>query len=42
MLFFHGNSEDIGMTSNAIKIIASSLNISVLAIEFPGYGLYQG
>ena len=42
MIFFHGNLEDIGVASSFLQELSSGLNISILAVEYPGYGLYPG
>ena len=42
MLFFHGNAEDIGIARKTLNGLRQSLKISVLAVEYSGYGLFQG
>ena len=42
MLFFHGNAEDIGIARSTLLQIKQSLKISILAVEYSGYGLFQG
>jgi len=39
MLFFHGNAEDIGIAYDILIEIRNYLRISILAMEYPGYGL---
>lgn len=41
-IFFHGNAEDINLANEMLSHIRFTLNINVLAPEFPGYGIYQG
>jgi len=41
MLYFHGNAEDLAVSEPQVQAIASYLNINVLAMEYPGYGLYD-
>lgn len=42
MLLFHGNAEDLGIAYQALKQIRDQLKITVLAVEYSGYGLYHG
>mmetsp|Transcript_25355 Transcript_25355/g.22397 ORF Transcript_25355/g.22397 Transcript_25355/m.22397 type:complete len:152 (-) Transcript_25355:445-900(-) len=42
MIYFHGNGEDIYLAYDLLTHIRNNLNINVLAVEYPGYGLYQG
>ena len=41
-LFFHGNAEDINLSYEMLNHIRFTLNINVIAPEFPGYGIYHG
>ena len=41
MLYFHGNAEDIHIAHNQMYMISNYLNVSVLGMEYPGYGLYK-
>jgi hypothetical protein len=41
LMFFHGNAEDIGIAYDILLEIRTCLKISVMAIEYPGYGLYS-
>ena len=41
MLYFHGNAEDVHSSFPLLQKISTHLNVSVLAIEYPGYGLYR-
>ena len=42
MLFFHGNAEDIGIARRTLNGLKQTLKISILAVEYSGYGLFQG
>lgn len=42
MLFFHGNAEDLGLAHRVLNSIKNQLKITVLAVEYSGYGLYNG
>lgn len=42
MVYFHGNAEDLGLTWELLNHIRSSIKIHVLAMEYPGYGIYPG
>jgi hypothetical protein len=41
LIYFHGNAEDIGLSYEMLDHLKSSLKINILAVEFPGYGIYQ-
>ena len=41
LLFFHGNAEDIGIAFEILMEIRNCLKVNVLAMEYPGYGLYS-
>jgi esterase/lipase len=41
-LFFHGNAEDVNLAYEILNHIRFTLNINVLAPEYPGYGIYPG
>lgn len=40
MLYFHGNAEDIHIAHQHMYMISTYLNVSVLGMEYPGYGIY--
>lgn len=40
LLYFHGNSEDIGHENEAIAHLRKNINLIVIKIEYPGYGIY--
>ena len=42
LLFFHGNAEDIGLAYEMTDLIRTVLQLHVLVVEYPGYGLYAG
>jgi len=42
LLHFHGNAEDVSLTKDLLKTLRNSLNINVLAMEYKGYGIYNG
>ena len=41
LLYFHGNAEDVGSTKDLLEILKIMLNVSAVAVEYPGYGVYQ-
>ena len=40
-MYFHGNAEDLGLIYRDLDILKKSLKINVLAMEYPGYGVYR-
>lgn len=42
LIFFHGNAEDLKLSYDLADMLRSVLSVSVLAVEYPGYGLYIG
>jgi abhydrolase domain-containing protein 17 len=42
MIYFHGNAEDLGQAYQLLNHLRNTLKIHVLAVEFPGYGIYPG
>ena len=42
LIYFHGNAEDVGLACELLDYIRSLLRVHVLAIEYPGYGIYDG
>lgn len=40
MLYFHGNAEDVGMNIFFLMQLREMFNVSVLAMEYPGYGIF--
>ncbi len=41
MLYFHGNAEDIGLSYDFVYDLREEFKINVVAIEYPGYGVYK-
>ncbi len=42
MLFFHGNAEDLGIAYKVLNQMKTYLKITILAVEYSGYGLFAG
>ena len=42
LVYFHGNAEDLGLAMELLEHLRSSLKVHVLAMEYPGYGIYPG
>ena len=42
MIHFHANGEDIGLTTPLMNKIVERLGVSILCVEYPGYGVYEG
>lgn len=42
LIYFHGNAEDIGLSIQLLMHIRDHIQINVMAMEYPGYGIYQG
>jgi pimeloyl-ACP methyl ester carboxylesterase len=42
LVYFHGNAEDLGKTLPFVKMIRAKFQCHILAVEYPGYGVYQG
>ena len=41
LLFFHGNAEDCGLAEDLLHHLSDSLEVHIIAIEYPGYGIYR-
>ena len=41
IFYMHGNCEDIGHVNKLMTFLQSKLQVSVLALEYPGYGFYR-
>ncbi len=41
-LYFHANAEDLGRTEKFLSWVKHYLKVHVLAVEYPGYGIYPG
>lgn len=42
LLYFHGNAEDLGQGYRMLDFLGSTLRVHVIAVEYPGYGIYPG
>jgi fermentation-respiration switch protein FrsA (DUF1100 family) len=42
VIYFHGNAEDIGLAFDLLYVFGTEMRMHVLAVEYPGYGLYKG
>ena len=42
LIYFHGNAEDVGLAYDFLDNLRCSLMVHILAIEYPGYGIYRG
>lgn len=42
LIHFHGNAEDLGRSRDFLSVMRSCLSVHVLAVEYPGYGVYEG
>ena len=40
MIHFHANGEDISSTIKYVETLCHLLKVHVLAVEYPGYGIY--
>ena len=40
MIYFHANAEDIVLSHELLDFIRVLLKVNVVAVEYPGYGLY--
>lgn len=41
VLYFHANGEDLGMIYSTMKTLHEQLQVGVLAVEYPGYGMLR-
>ena len=41
MIHFHANGEDIGLTKPLMNKIIEKLQINIICVEYPGYGIYK-
>ena len=41
ILYFHGNAEDCGSSYDLLLKISIAFRCSVMAMEYPGYGMYK-
>ena len=40
VLYFHGNAEDVGLSTELLDHLMPTLKVHILAVEYPGYGIY--
>jgi hypothetical protein len=40
-VYFHGNAEDVGHSYEFFVKLSVTFKCSVLAVEYPGYGIYS-
>ena len=40
LLYFHGNAEDIGLASDLLEHVRTTMRVHLLGIEYPSYGIY--
>ena len=41
IIFFHGNAEDLGISYEMLDHMRTALRINMMAVEYPGYGIYE-
>ena len=41
LLYFHANAEDVILAHELLENVKNFLKIHVVAVEYPGYGLFQ-
>lgn len=42
IIFFHGNAEDIGLAYELLDHLRMTLQVHIIGVEYPGYGIYDG
>ena len=42
MVFYHANAADLGLCMSFGRTLSSHLDVHVLMVEYPGYGIYEG
>lgn len=42
LIYFHGNGEDVKLSHDLLANLRNNLQIHVIAMEYPGYGIYKG
>ena len=40
IVYFHGNAEDVGISYEFLVKMSVTFKCSILAVEYPGYGIY--
>jgi len=41
LVYFHGNGEDLGLCEHHLVALSKRLQVTILAVEYPGYGLLR-
>ena len=41
LVYFHGNAEDLGMSLDFLSCLRVKVKMDIIAMEYPGYGVYQ-
>ena len=41
IVYFHGNAEDVGISYELMVKMSVTFKCSVIAMEYPGYGIYR-
>ncbi|CAD8180327.1 unnamed protein product [Paramecium octaurelia] len=42
IIYFHANCEDLKSSYNLLDFLRHNMRMNILAVEYPGYGIYQG
>lgn len=42
IIFFHGNAEDIGLAYELLNHLRVTLQVHIIGVEYPGYGIHEG
>mmetsp|Transcript_71007 Transcript_71007/g.197243 ORF Transcript_71007/g.197243 Transcript_71007/m.197243 type:complete len:370 (+) Transcript_71007:98-1207(+) len=42
LIYFHANAEDLGFSYEFCRILCDELQVHILAVEYPGYGICPG
>ncbi|CAD8172281.1 unnamed protein product [Paramecium octaurelia] len=42
IIYFHANCEDLKSSYNLVDFLRHNMRMNILAVEYPGYGIYQG
>ena len=40
MIYFHANAEDVVLSHELLDYMRALLRVNIIAVEYPGYGLY--
>lgn len=41
MIYYHANAEDIVLCNELLDYMRALLKINIIAVEYPGYGIYR-